>query len=474
MSTIDTQRSAESPTAPSRWLLPIILGGTMLNILDTFVVNVALPTLSSTLHAGTAALELVIAGYIVAFACLLVIGGRLGDIFGRRRVFIIGMAGFVVASTVCGVATSVEVLIAARVAQGAAGALMVPQTLSMIQVLYHGESRQKVLGLFGMANGISAAVGQILGGLLISADIFGLSWRFAFLINIPFGIAGVLAARKVLPETRAPQATTIDGAGAALLGGAMVLLLIPLTVGREQDWPAWCWVLLAASVAVIGLFIVVERRIEGRGDMPLLPMSLMRVKGVNRGLLVCFAIFAASGALLLTLTVALQYGLHYSPVKAGLTLGPYTVALLVGALVSRHLVAKFGRTALFAGGALVTAACLVMAVQMNTGFESLTPLSIAPVQAVIGFGQALLMIPLLGIVLAEVPVAATGAASGAWSTTKEVAVAFGVAGVGALFFTVAADHGFGPATAVAAIAEAVLAAIAAVAVLTLPMPAAAA
>ncbi len=442
----------------------------MFNIFDTFVVNVALPTLGSTLHADTASLELVVAGYIVAFACLLVIGGRLGDAFGRKRVFMIGMAGFVVASTVCGVSTSIEVLIAARVAQGAAGALMVPQTLSMIQVLYQGPARQRVLGLFGMANGISAAVGQIIGGLLISANIAGLSWRFAFLINIPFGIVALLGARKVLPETRAPKASKIDTAGAALLGAAMVLMLIPLTVGREHDWPTWCWLMFAAAAVVALLFVVVERRIEQRDEMPLLPISLLRLKSLNRGLLVCFAIFASSGALLLTLTVALQYGLHYSPLKAGLTLGPYAVALLIGALLSGKFVVRFGRSALFAGGALATVGCLVLALQMHSGFETLTPLEVAPVQAAIGFGQALLTIPLLGIVLAEVPVAAIGAASGVWSTTKESAVAFGVAVVGALFFTVAADHGFGSATTAAAVAEAVLAAVAAVGALTLPVP----
>jgi EmrB/QacA subfamily drug resistance transporter len=466
---IDLSKTTRSLTEPNRWLLPVILLGNAFNIFDTFVVNVALPTLSRTLHASSAALEWVVGGYIVGYVCLLVIGGRLGDMFGRRRMFLLGMTGFVLASTVCGLAPDATVLIAGRIVQGATGALMVPQTLAMIQVLYQGEARQRALGLFGMANSVAMVVGQVLGGLLISVNIGGLSWRVAFLINIPVGVAGLLASRKIIPENRASQVTAIDGTGAMLLTGALVLLLVPLTVGRDQRWPAWCWILLLLVPLVAWIFVIVERRIERRGRTPLLPLTLLSSAGMRRGLVVGFAVFASFGGLLLTTTVSLQDGLNFSPVKAGLMISPYAVTFMAGSLLSRRAAARFGRMALFGGGVLNTLSCVGLALLAHVDYSSMPPIIIASLLGILGFGQGILMIPLLGIILAEVPSGLTGAASGVWSTTKETAIAFGVAVVGALFFALAADHGFGTATVAAATAEAVLAAIAAVGALTLPM-----
>ena len=466
---IDASKESRPQTLPHRWLLPVILLGNAFNIFDTFVVNVALPTLSRTLHTSTAALEWVIGGYIVGYVCLLVIGGRLGDMFGRRRMFLLGMAGFVLSSTVCGLAPTATVLIAGRIVQGATGALMVPQTLAMIQGLYQGEARQRALGLFGMANSVAMVAGQVLGGLLISLNIGGLSWRVAFLINLPFGVVGLLASRKLIPESRAAQVTAIDGIGALLLTGALVLLLVPLTVGREEHWPVWYWILLLSVPLVAWIFIVVERRIERRGGTPLLPLALLSLTGMRRGLVVGFAAFASFGGLLLTTTVSLQEGLGFSAVKAGLIISPYAVTFMAGSLLSRRAAARFGRISLFGGGVLNTLACVGLALFAHADYSSTSPLAIASLLAVIGFGQGIFMIPLLGIILAEVPAGSIGAASGVWSTTKETAIAFGIAVVGALFFTFAADHGFGTATVVAATAEAVLAAIAAVGTLTLPM-----
>ena len=467
---IESSKITRTPTRPHHWLLPVILLGNAFNIFDTFVVNVALPTLSRTLHASSAALEWVVAGYIVGYVCLLVIGGRLGDIFGRRRMFLLGMAGFVLASAVCGFAPTATVLIAGRIVQGATGALMVPQTLAMIQVLYQDEARQRALGLFGMANSVAMVMGQVLGGLLISANIAGLSWRVAFLINIPVGLVGLLVSRKIIPENRAAQATAIDGTGAALLTGALVLLLVPLTVGREEQWPVWCWILLFLVPLLVWIFVIVEGRIERSGRTPLLPLSLLSLTGMRRGLLVGFAAFASWGGLLLTTTVSLQDGLNFSAAKAGLMIGPYAVTFMGGSLLSRRAVARFGRMTLFSGGVLTTLSCLGLALLAQVDYSSMPPIVIASLLAVLGFGHGILLIPLLGIILAQVPVGSTGAASGVWATTKETAIAFGVAVIGALFFTFAtAGHGFGTSTVVAATAEAALAAVATVGTLTLPM-----
>jgi hypothetical protein len=290
-----------------------------------------------------------------------------------------------------------------------------------------------------------------------------------FLINIPVGVVGLLASRKIIPENRAAQVTAIDGIGALLLTGALVLLLLPLTVGGDQHWPVWCWILLFLVPLVAWIFVIVQGRIERGGGTPLLPLSLLSLTGMRRGLVVGFAAFASWGGLLLTTTVSLQDGLNFSAVKAGLMIGPYAVTFMAGSLLSRRAKVRFGRMALFGGGVLATLSCCGLALLAHMDYSSMPPIAIASLLAVLGFGHGILMIPLLGIILAEVPVGSTGAASGVWATTKETAIAFGVAVVGALFFTFAADHGFGTATVVAATAEAVLAAIAAVGALTLPM-----
>jgi EmrB/QacA subfamily drug resistance transporter len=463
---ITTPRSATA--SPGRWLLPVILLGNVLNVIDVFVVNVALPTLTRTLHAGPAELELIVAGYSVSYACFLVIGGRLGDTFGRRRMFLTGMTGFTLASALCGFAPTTGILIAARILQGATAALLVPQVLATIQVNYEGAARQRALGVFGATMSVAAAAGQVLGGLLVSADLFGLSWRPAFLINIPVGVIGLIAARRVVPESRAQQAAPIDGRGTALLGAAVVLLLVPLTLGRDEGWPLWCWGLLAGSPVAATLFASTQIRQERRGGLPLLPPSLLQSPGMRRGLLVGLALFASFGGMMLTTTVSLQYGLHYSPVAAALTLTPFALCFLVGSLLARRLAARFGRLVLVGGAILFALGLATVALQAWTGYDQLTPLSLAPAEAVIGLGQSLVAIPLLGVVLHGVPAERTGVAGGVWTTTQQIAVAVGVAGIGTLFFTVADSHGFGTATVTAELSEAALAVVTAALAWTLP------
>jgi MFS family permease len=450
----------ESITHPSRWLLPIILLGNVLNVFDTFVVNVALPTLSQTLHANSADLELVVAGYSVAYACLLVTGGRLGDTYGRRRLYLIGMTGFVAASAACGTAPTATILIVARLVQGATAALVVPQVLAIIQVTYTGHARQRALGMFGAVMGLAGVAAQILGGILVSADVFGLSWRPAFLLNIPVGVVGVLAARRVIPESRAERPAPIDGWGTAMLGSAVVLLLLPLAIGHDDHWPLWGWLMMAAAVPVAVAFFIVQTRAERRGVLPLLPPSLLRSPGMRRGLPVGVGVFMAYGGMMLTTTVSLQYGLRYSAIKAGLTFSSYAVGFMLGSLVARRLVARFGRLALIGGGLIFGLGCGLVALTTWSGYDGLTPVDLAPGLAVIGAGQATLMIPLMGATLNGVPADRTGVASGVWSTNQQISRALGTVVMGTLFFSVAATHGYGSATVAAALAEAALAALA--------------
>jgi EmrB/QacA subfamily drug resistance transporter len=471
MPTTTTSARTAAPsveTGPGRWLLPIILLGNVLNVVDTFVVNVALPTLTRTLHAGAAELELIVAGYSVAYACFLVLGGRMGDNFGRRRLFLIGMTGFTVASALCGLAPTADTLIIARLVQGATAALVVPQVLAIIQVTYQGVARQRALGIFGAVMSAAAAIGQILGGVLVSADIFGLSWRPAFLINIPVGIVGIIAGRKVIPESKAPRRAPIDGPGTFLLAATVILLLLPLTLGRDENWPLWCWAMLAATPVAAALFTYTQVRGERRGGLPLLPPSLLRSSGLRRGLAVALAFFASFGGMMLTTTVSLQYGLHFSPVKAGLTLGPYAVAFLAGSLMARRLAARLGRLLPVGGSLLLALGFAGLALQAHAGYADLTPYSLTPLLIVIGLAQSVVVMPIVTIVLADVPADRTGVASGVWATNQQISMAFGVAAIGALFFGIAGSHGYGHATIAAELTEAALALAAAALAWTLP------
>ncbi|WP_432929974.1 MFS transporter [Microbispora sp. CA-135349] len=460
--------SAGQVVRPGRRLLPVILLGYVLNIVDVFVVNVALPTLSRTLGAGPAELELVVAVYTVAYACLLVLGGRLGDAFGRRRLFITGMAGFTVASAICGLAPDAALLIVARVLQGGTAALMVPQVLATIQVFYQGAARRRAIGVFGATLGVSAAAGQILGGLVVSADLFGLSWRPIFLVNVPLGLLGILAARRAVPESRAPKAPSVDWPGTALLAATVLLLMLPLTLGRDENWPLWCQLLLAAAPFAAAGFAVVQSREERRGRTPLLPPSLLRAPSMRRGLLTTLAFFPAFGGMILTTTISLQYGMHLGPLQSGLTYIPYAVAFLTASLLCPRLVPRFGTYVTVAGALLLAAGFAITALQAWSDYDGMTPLSLAPALVVTGFGQGLIAIPLTGLVLIGVPAERAGVASGVLTTTQQTATALGVAAIGTLFFSVAAGHGFGPATVVAALVEAVLALVTAAVACTLP------
>ncbi|HEY4022238.1 MAG TPA: MFS transporter, partial [Pseudonocardiaceae bacterium] len=273
-----------SPAGLTSAGLITVLIGAALPIIDFFIVNVALPTIDTTLHASSATLELVVAGYGIAYALLMVLGGRLGDAFGRRRLFTVGLLAFTITSLACGLAPTALTLVLARVAQGASSALMLPQVLSTIQAATHGEHRSRALGIYGAVGGIGTVVGQLLGGALVSADIAGLSWRPIFLVNVPIGIVGLLLAKRNVPETRSANPIGIDRLGTVVLGLAMLTLLVPLMEGSALGWPAWMWVSLGAFPFAAAAFVLIEKRAERAGRVPLLPPSIMRMPSIRRGL----------------------------------------------------------------------------------------------------------------------------------------------------------------------------------------------
>ena len=423
--------------------LATVLVGVLLAIVDFFIVNVALPTMATDLHASTASLELVVSGYATAYAVLLVVGGRLGDARGRRRLFLAGIVAFTVTSLLCGLAPTATTLIVARVLQGAAAALLVPQTLSTIQATGDMTSRARALGWYGATGGIAAVVGQVFGGMLVSANIAGSSWRPIFLVNVPIGVAGFLFARKHVPETRSPIAAQPDFAGTVLLAAAVVSVLIPLTEGRALGWPMWSIVLLASAPLWTAVFVVIERRLEGRGHTPLVPPSVMRHHSLRRGLLLAGPFFAGFGAFMFVYALVMQDRLGFSPLKAGFALAPMAATFLLASLLMPRLVAKHGRSVITLGALTQLTGLALLVGTLESAWPTLGVAELAGGLAVMGFGQGLLMPSLIRVVLSDVPVSDAGVGSGVFTTTQQVSLAIGVATLGTLFVSLAPATQFG-------------------------------
>jgi len=420
---------------PRRWLtLAVVLAAPLMAIFDQFVVNVAIPTMQRDLHASFGAIQFVIAGYALAYAVLLITGGRLGDIFGRKRLFLIGMMGFTLASALCGLAPTPEALIGFRVLQGAAAALMSPQVLAIIQVTFTEKDRAKAFGAYGAVLGVSGALGQVLGGLLIRADIWGLGWRAVFLVNVPVGLIAVPTAFALLPESRAPLARRLDIGGVLIVSASVLALAYPLVAGRDAGWPPWTWLCLAASVPLLFVFVRFERRQAARGGSPLMDLTLFSDRAFRIGLVVLLIYAATSAGYFLILALHLQIGLHFSPLAAGATFLPDAVAFFIAASLSSRLIPRFGVRLLNIGFALkCVGLTAVILVARHLG-QALHGQDLAPELFVQGFGSGFISAPLIGLILARTRNANVGSASGVLTTVQQIAGAIGVALVGILFF----------------------------------------
>jgi EmrB/QacA subfamily drug resistance transporter len=414
-----------------------VLFGVLLPMTDFFIVNVALPTMQTDLHSSTALLELVVSGYATAYAVLLVIGGRLGDAHGRKRMFLIGMAAFTIASFLCGIAPTAAALVVARVVQGASAAMMVPQTLSTIQATGNVDSRSRALGWFGAAGGLAAVAGQVLGGVLITANIGGSGWRAIFFVNIPIGVAGLFLAARYIPETRAAKAHRIDIVGTILLAITLAAVLIPLTEGRALGWPVWSILLLVFAPIGATVFVLLEQRLERQGGFPLVPPSILEHKSMRRGLPLVLPFFGSVAAFMFVYALLIQGVVGFSPLRAGVTLAPMAVAFLLSSLATTRLVAKYGRNVVAWGAAGQCVGLLLVIGALILSWPDVTSLALTPGLIVMGFGQGLVMSPMIRIVLSEVPVESAGAGSGVLTTTQQTSFALGVATLGSLFISLA-------------------------------------
>ena len=460
------------PTSPLSPLgLLILLCGGFLPVLDFFIVNVALPTMDSTLHASAPMLELVVAGYGTAYALMLVIGGRLGDAIGRHRMFVAGIVGFTVSSLLCGIAPNVGVLIAARIAQGLSAAMSQPQVLATFHATLDGHKRARAISLYAAMGGIAASLGQLLGGLLVHADIAGLSWRPIFLVNVPIGIAVLALTRRYVPATRSPHPASVDLPGTVLLGVAIVALLVPLTEGRVLHWPTWIWLLLAVSVLAAAAMVVVERRTERAGRTPLVPPSLVGLRSMRRGLSIAIPFFMGFGAFMFVFALTVQNGLHETALQSGVAITPMAVAFFVASLLAPRLLARYGRLVVV-GGLLMQAIGLVWLIDVMHGeWPHVSTLAMTPSLAIAGVGQALALVGFFRIILADVPGRLAGIGSGVLVTMQQGSLALGVASLGSLFVSLAASGGMRHAFTVVVAIQAAIAVAVGLLALRLPDPA---
>ncbi|MFD8174352.1 MFS transporter [Streptomyces sp. NPDC059709] len=446
-----------------------VLLAAALPLVDFFIVNVALPTIGTDLSASEAVLELVVAGYGVAYAVLLVLGGRLGDLFGRRRLFLGGMAAFGLTSLACGLAPDAWSLVAARVAQGASAAAMLPQVLATIQATTTGPRRAKAMGLYGATAGLSMVAGQILGGVLVAADIAGTGWRSVFLVNVPVVLAGLFLAVRAVPETRSARPEPVDVPGTFLLAASILTLLVPLTEGRAAGWPLWTWLSLAAFPFVAAAFYAVERRADRAGRTPLVPPSLFAIVSLRRGLLLIVPFSIGFSGFMFVIAVALQQqGAGLGPVAAGLALAPLAVVFFLFSLAGPRLVARYGTRVVPTGAALQGVGLALMTLAAWRSWPDLGLVELLPGAAVAGAGQALQLPVVLRLVLSEVPAERAGVGSGVMVTTQQSSLALGVATLGTLFLSLIPGMGMRDALVTTLLVQ--LAAVALTGLLSLRLP----
>jgi EmrB/QacA subfamily drug resistance transporter len=418
-----------------RWLAALVMiVGALMDMIDVTIVNVTLPTIHRDLHATATQLEWVVSGYMLAFAAALIIAGNLGDLLGRKRMFLAGAAVFGLASLAAGLSHTGAELIAARVVQGVAAATMAPQVLATFRAIFAAKERGKAFGIYGAMLGLASAVGLVIGGALTQADLFGWSWRSVFFVNVPIALLTLAAGLRLVPETRDPAARKPDLPGAVLLATSLVAIVYPLLEGRQLGWPAWVWPLIAAGVA--GLFVlgIREHRSKGRQVVPLLRVPLFRIPAFAAGLSIQLAFAAGMQGFFLLFALWLQLGDHFSPLKAGLTAVAFSVGSFIGAPIAVPAAQRYGRSVLAAGGVLMAMGIAAVALTASHVGTNGTPWPIVPGLVIAGFGLALLVVPLVNVVLAAVPAQIAGGASGLFSTAQQLGGAIGVALFSTIFF----------------------------------------
>lgn len=441
-----------APLEPRRWaMFVILLVGAFLPPLDFFIVNVALPSIQEELGASSSAEQLVISSYAGLYAVTLATGGRLGDLYGRGRMFFLGLLGFAAASTLCGLAWSPWTLVAGRALQGVTAALMAPQALASVQAIFPESEKPLALSLYGAVFGLAAVIGQALGGVLISLDLLGLGWRAIFLVNLPAAILVVLFGIPLHKETRAQDAPRLDLGGMALSMVTLGALIVPLIAGREAGWPLWSWLSLMAVPVLARFFWRYETRLAHAGGAPMLDPAALQAPGLGRALLVALLLYAI-GSFFLLFSIYLQNAVRVSALNVGLAVLPFGVGLLMGPLVTpfcRRLVGAY-TTPLGMGLEVLGLLGLVLLVAAAPTGAPPAAIPLGALLCVIGFGQGLALPSLMRMITGRVAPAFSGMIAGIASSTLQAGTALSVAVIGGIFYTVlggrsdpaAITHGF--------------------------------
>lgn len=423
--TLDAPAPVATAAHPRRWLgLFAILGADLLNLLDSTVGTIAAPAIQADLGGSTSTLQWIAAGYTLAMAVGLLVGGRLGDMYGRKRMMIVGVVGFLAASALCAVSFTPEMLLAARVLQGGFGAVMVPQSFGLIRELFGGEVG-KAFALLGPVIGLATVLGPVIAGLLVDADLFGTGWRMIFAINIPLGLFALVVGRRVLPDSApAARGQRLDVRGALLAAAGMFLLVYPLTQGHELGWPLWSFGMLAASVLVLAAFVTTQR-----GDTVLVRLSVFARRSYTSGVVFVVAFFGVITGFSLAVGLFLQLGLGYSPLEASLTMAPWAVGAFVGSAVGASALSGMGRRVLHLGLGLMTAGLTWLYFSLSVDGPPIAPL------AVFGAGMGMIFVPLFDIIVGDLADDEVGSASGVLTSVQQLGASLGIAVLGTVFFS---------------------------------------
>lgn len=414
-----------------------LLLAAFMQLLDVTIVNVAIPSLQRDLHMTYATIQWMAAGYTLSFAVILVTGGRLGDIFGRKRIFMWGMALFTVFSLLSGVAQNDAWLITARVLQGISAAMMMPQIMTYIVVLFKDQKeRLMATGMYGGIAGLATVGGPLIGGILLENNLFGWEWRNIFFINIPIGIISLILAGRYVPESKPPHPLKVDWIGMALLTSALLTLLYPIIQGRELDWPWWTFAMMAASLPLLAAFALYEKYKTKKDGSPLIVLEPFKERVFVAGLIICIFFFGAMGAYFLLASLFLQGGLGFTPLEAGLTNIPFSIGVVIGAgLLVNILVPRIGRNALLFGVLCLIAGFGYLILILNAVGANLTGWHMAPGYLLNGTGMGLVIASIFNFVLGGVQPNHAGSASGVLSTTQEMGTSIGIAVIGVVFFS---------------------------------------
>ncbi|MEW2521229.1 MFS transporter [Actinacidiphila alni] len=423
--------------------LLVLLAATFMTSLDIFIVNVAIPAVQSDLDASTAAIQWVVAGFGLAVATGLITAGRLGDIFGRRRMFAVGLALFTVTSAACGLAPTSGSLVAARVLQGLSAALMSPQVLSILRTAYAGKAQARAFSMYGLTMGIGAVFGQLIGGLLIKADVFGLGWRACFLINLPVGLLALALVPRALAESRAPRRPRLDLVGVVLSTAAVVALVLPLIQGRTAGWPLWTWLCLAASGAVFTVFFRHQDRLGRRGGDPVLNMELFRQRGFGPGAVAQFLFWSGQGSFFLILALYLQAGRGLDALHSGTVFLAIGGGYLLTSTTAHRLAARLGSRTVPAGALTMAAGLGLLWAAAHRSGSTGSLWELVPGLVVDGVGMGMVIAPLTHDALATVPAGLVGSASGVVATIQQISGALGIAVIGIIFYGAVGDGAHG-------------------------------